>query len=313
MYFSLPVISFKAIRNNDDFALNSVRKACETTGMFRLTEHGLESQFENFLKNMKAYFSQPLVHKKKLERSEKNPWGYFDRELTKNKRDWKEIFDLIATSSSDVFDSEMRWPETPILFKEINLDWHKKNRDIAITLLGKISLILGAPEEKLTKFFVKEDTSFLRLNHYPVCNNPAKSHRDFVDDGHLGIYDHTDAGALTILFQSETPGLQIREGSHWKTIPSKEGELIVNTGDLLQIWSNDRFPAPVHRVLANKKYKRYSAAFFFNPKYETNVVPLSTTDRKFRPLNWGDFRTKRSAGDYANIGDEIQIEDFRIR
>ncbi len=313
MYFSLPVISFKAIRNNDDFALNSVRKACETTGMFRLTEHGLESQFENFLKNMKAYFSQPLGHKKKLERSEKNPWGYFDRELTKNKRDWKEIFDLIAISSSDVFDSEMRWPEIPTLFKEINLDWHKKNRDIAITLLGKISLILGAPEEELTKFFVKEDTSFLRLNHYPVCNNPAESHRDFVDDGHLGIYDHTDAGALTILFQSETPGLQIREGSHWKTIPSEEGELIVNTGDLLQIWSNDRFPAPVHRVLANKKYKRYSAAFFFNPKYETNVVPLSTTDRKFRPLNWGDFRTKRSAGDYANIGDEIQIEDFRIR
>ena len=238
MYFSLPVISFKAIRNNDDFALNSVRKACETTGMFRLTEHGLESQFENFLKNMKAYFSQPLGHKKKLERSEKNPWGYFDRELTKNKRDWKEIFDLIASSSSDVFDSEMRWPETPILFKEINLDWHKKNRDIAITLLGKISLILGAPEEELTKFFVKEDTSFLRLNHYPVCNNPAESHRDFVDDGHLGIYDHTDAGALTILFQSETPGLQIREGSHWKTIPSEEGELIVNTGDILQKWSN---------------------------------------------------------------------------
>ena len=312
MYFSLPVISFKAIRNNDDFSLNSVRKACETTGMFRLTEHGLENQFENFLKNMKAYFSQPLGHKKKLERSEKNPWGYYDRELTKNKRDWKEIFDLIASSSSDVFDSEMRWPETPILFKEINLDWHKKNRDIAITLLGKISLILGAPEEELTKFFVKEDTSFLRLNHYPVCNNPAESHRDFVDDGHLGIYDHTDAGALTILFQSETPGLQIREGSHWKLIPSEEGELIVNTGDLLQIWSNDRFPAPVHRVLANKKYKRYSAAFFFNPKYETSVVPFSTTDRKFRPLNWGDFRTKRSAGDYANIGEEIQIDHFRI-
>ena len=94
--------------------------------------------------------------------------GATDRELTKNKRDWKEIFDLIATSSSDVFDSEMRWPETPILFKEINLDC-KKNRDIVSTLLGKISLILGAPEEELTKFFVKEDTSFLRLNHYPVC------------------------------------------------------------------------------------------------------------------------------------------------
>ena len=312
MYFSLPVISFKAIRNNDDFALNSVRKACETTGMFRLTEHGLESQSENFLKNMKAYFSQPLELKKLLERNEKNPWGYFDSELTKNKRDWKEIFDLVATSSNDVFESEMRWPETPKLFKEINLDWHKKNRDIAITLLGKISLILGAPEEELTKFFTKEDTSFLRLNHYPVCNNPAKSHRDFVDDGHLGIYDHTDAGALTILFQSETPGLQIREGSHWKTMPSEQEELIVNTGDLLQIWSNDQFPAPVHRVLANDKFDRYSAAFFLNPKYETDVVPLSTTNQRFRSLNWGDFRSKRSAGDYADLGEDIQIDHFRV-
>ena len=312
MYFSLPVISFKAIRNNDDFALNSVRKACETTGMFRLTEHGLERQSKNFLKNMKAYFSQPLEQKKLLERNEKNPWGYFDSELTKNKRDWKEIFDLVATSSNDVFESEMRWPETPKLFKEINLDWHKKNRDIAITLLGKISLILGGPEEELTKFFTKEDTSFLRLNHYPVCNHPAKSHRDSTGDGHLGIYDHTDAGALTILAQSETPGLQIREGSHWKTVPSVEKELIVNTGDLLQIWSNDQFPAPVHRVLANDKFDRYSAAFFLNPKYETDVVPLSTTNQKFHSLNWGDFRSKRSAGDYADLGEEIQIDHFRV-
>ena len=312
MRFSLPVVSLTALKNNDDSALKSVCEACETIGMFRLINHGLESQSEEFLRNMKAYFSQPLGHKKILERGDKNPWGYFDGELTKNKRDWKEIFDLIAISSNDVFESEMRWPETPTLFKEINLDWHKKNRDIAITLLEKISLILGVPEKELTKFFVREDTSFLRLNHYPVCNEPAKSHRDFAGDGHLGIYDHTDAGALTILFQSETPGLQIREGSHWKTIPSEEGELIVNTGDLLQIWSNDRFPAPVHRVLANKKYERYSAAFFLNPKYETNVVPFSTTDRKFRSLNWGDFRTKRSAGDYANLGEEIQIDNFRI-
>ena len=261
---------------------------------------------------MKAFFSQPLEQKKLLERNEKNPWGYFDSELTKNKRDWKEIFDLVATSSNDVFESEMRWPESPKLFKEINLDWHKKNRDIAITLLGKISLILGAPEEELTKFFTKEDTSFLRLNHYPVCNHPAKSHRDFTGDGHLGIYDHTDAGALTILAQSETPGLQIREGSHWKTVPSEEEELIVNTGDLLQIWSNDQFLAPVHRVLANDKFDRYSAAFFLNPKYETDVVPLSTTNQRYRSLNWGDFRSKRSAGDYADLGEEIQIDHFRV-
>ena len=102
------------------------------------------------------------------------------------------------------------------------------------------------------------------------------------------------------------------DDSHWKTVPSEEEELIVNTGDLLQIWSNDQFQAPVHRVLANDKFDRYSAAFFLNPKYETDVVPLSKTDQRFRSLNWGDFRSKRSAGDYADLGEEIQIDHFRV-
>ena len=64
------------------------------------------------------------------------------------------------------------------------------------------------------------------------------------------------------------------------------------------------------RLRAARSY--LSAAFFLNPKYETDVVPLSKTNQRFRSLNWGDFRSKRSAGDYADLGEEIQIDHFRV-
>ena len=114
------------------------------------------------------------------------------------------------------------------------------------------------------------------------------------------------------MIQSEIPGLQIKEQGTWKTIPANTDELIVNTGDLLQIWSNDALPAPAHRVLANDQVGRYSAAFFLNPKYETHVKPLTAVTPKFRSVNWEEFRNQRSAGDYADLGEEIQIDHYRI-
>ena len=64
-----------------------------------------------------------------------------------------------------------------------------------------------------------------------------------------------------------------------------------------------------------KKAARYSIPFFYNPSYETDCAPLPTPDDsppRYRPINWGDFRRARTAGDYADYGKEIQIEDFRI-
>ena len=64
-----------------------------------------------------------------------------------------------------------------------------------------------------------------------------------------------------------------------------------------------------------KKAARYSIPFFYNPSYATDCAPLPTPEReppKYRPINWGEFRRARTAGDYADYGKEIQIEDFRI-
>ena len=84
-----------------------------------------------------------------------------------------------------------------------------------------------------------------------------------------------------------------------------------------EVWSNDRYVAPVHRVKAQRSLERYSAPFFYNPSYETNYAPVSgtisdETPAKYRPINWGEFRLGRFQGDFADVGAEVQISDFLL-
>ena len=87
--------------------------------------------------------------------------------------------------------------------------------------------------------------------------------------------------------------------------------LIINVGDLVQVWSNDQYRAPLHRVLANTSEDRFSAAFFLNPHFDTDCEPLLQAPARYHTVNWGEFRSGRAAGDYANQGEEVQISDYR--
>ena len=77
----------------------------------------------------------------------------------------------------------------------------------------------------------------------------------------------------------------------------------------------DRYRAALHRVRPTTDRPRYSIPFFFNPAYQTEVVPLvevGTEPLRYRAVNWGHFRQARADGDFADYGHEIQIADFRI-
>ncbi len=90
---------------------------------------------------------------------------------------------------------------------------------------------------------------------------------------------------------------------------------MINVGDMMQVWSNDRFAAALHRVRPIRGRARYSIPFFFNPSYATDYAPLPSVvedGSKYRTMNWGDFRRARTDGDFGDYGKEIQIEDFRI-
>ena len=123
---------------------------------------------------------------------------------------------------------------------------------------------------------------------------------------------HTDAGALTLLQQDGTEGLQFLVGGEWQTAPADPSQLCVNLGDMLQVWTNDRYQAPLHRVLANAEKVRYSAPYFLNPAYSCDCAPLTGDEPLYQTVNWGEFRRRRADGDYADYGDEVQISQYRI-
>ena len=181
---------------------------------------------------------------------------------------------------------------------------------LGLGLLGSICIALGESSATLNPFFLKNHTSFLRFNYYPSISErfPLNSVEEF------GIHPHTDAGALTVLAQDDVPGLQIRKDDTWHTVVPAEDSFIINIGDMLQVWSNDRYKAPEHRVLASGKRARYSVPFFYNPSYETVCTPLvaQSEDSHYKAISWREFRSGRAAGDYADLGEEIQISWYRI-
>jgi len=153
----------------------------------------------------------------------------------------------------------------------------------------------------------------MRLNYYPPCPDPAPPDSvNEISDANFAVNRHTDAGAITVLVQDDVPALQVNREGHWHTIYPEPDALIINVGDMMQVWTNDLYQAPEHRVIANSEKRRYSAPFFFNPSFETNCVPLLETPARYYPVNWGEFRAKRAAGDYRDIGEEIQISHYRI-
>lgn len=302
---------------------NALHRPCESLGVFHVTGHGIPAEeLDEFDAAMRAFFDLSEADKEGVRRSRENAWGYYDRELTKNRPDWKQVFDYGAERdandpSAQHSDGCNRWPEGFADSKPALLRHYRSCERVALALIRALSASLGFEPDRLDSFFA-DHSSFVRLNHYPPCADPAPPDAGwFPDRGRLGVHHHSDAGALTILYQDEVAGLQVRTGGRFQLIEPVRGALTVNLGDMLQVWSNDRYRSAVHRVLANPDRERYSAPFFLNPRYDAVCEPLASASLaeaspRFRPISWAHFRDRRSAGDFADYGSEIQIDDFRI-
>lgn len=103
----------------------------------------------------------------------------------------------------------------------------------------------------------------------------------------------------------------------WVTVQPVPDAFVINIGDLFQVASNDRFKAPLHRVLANKSSERYSVPFFYQPSLDAVLEPVpgmidDAHPPAYRPLHFGEMRRRRIEGDLADNGVEVQISDYKI-
>lgn len=240
------------------------------------------------------------------------------------RKDLKEVFDWCYIPHPELPSSDPRnhtidgfnlWPDREVDFREVLQSYFVEMTKCAFRLLRIFCKGLGISEHALDEIF-DGGIGFARLNFYErLESQDIDDSRKDSDLPALGIHNHTDAGFLTILYQDAVEGLQMLHNDTWIDIPAVSGSFIINVGDMCTVLSNGEFRAPIHRVLAPKGNRRYSVPFFFNPSPTANIEPLPcflTEGRlpKYRSINWGEFRSKRFAGDYRDKGKEIQISDY---
>jgi len=293
----------------------AIHAACRDWGFFQVTHHGIdEGMIASLKRQMHAFFAQPLDVKREIVRTANNPWGFYDREQTRRTKDWKEIYDYGPPSGV----IEPQWPARLPRFQPAIRAFYDACDALALRLLGAVTMNLGMPASTLHAYFRPAHTSFLRLNYYPRCPLPARPLDPGAATTGLGVNPHTDSGALTLLLQDEQPGLEVLHDGDWRLVEPRADALVVNIGDIVQVWSNDRYCAALHRGLTSADAERFSAPFFFNPAYSVEYAPLPTTidarhPARYRPINWAEFRARRAAGDYADQGEYAQISQYHAR
>jgi isopenicillin N synthase-like dioxygenase len=209
-------------------AIAAIRRACSTWGFFQVVNHGVpETQVREFEETMAAFFAQPRAVKEGVRRTEGNSKGWYDDELTKQRVDWKQGFDVGAQEGSlDLpgLDGENQWPAAPSNFEAVVRRWFGAMEALSARLAGCMALGLGLAATHFAPEFEGCHSSYLRLNYYPPAPQlPEETSRARASvwehslgrEGEPPVLDpwaishHTDAGALTVLHQSQVQSLQV--------------------------------------------------------------------------------------------------------
>jgi isopenicillin N synthase-like dioxygenase len=163
-----------------------------------------------------------------------------------------------------------QWPDEALVpgFQATSEAFAASMQRLARHLMGLVALGLKLPRTHFEPC-MRDPMPVLRLLHYPP--QPARP-----EPGQIGCGAHTDWGALTLLAQDKTGGLQVQDRSgQWQDVAPLEGALVVNLGDLMARWTNERYRSTLHRVVhADSSRDRYSMAYFFEIDHDTVVSPL---------------------------------------
>ena len=300
-------------------------RACEDHGFFFLSGHGQDELIAAVFDQARRFFAQPPDEKREVMRDATNPLGYFDRELTKQRRDLKEVFDFKAGGhlSRDPA-KRTRWPQQPTGFEVTLTDFFVAFTALAEDTMALIFAALGMPDDAVAQTmaasFGERHSSAARLNFYPPGDPVPPEERDDVTAlGDMALHHHTDPGAVTLLLQDDHGGLQARSKRHgWIDITPQRGTIVVNVGDMLQVWTNDRCVAGMHRVVPVplESEGRYSVPFFYQPRIDAMIEPWTDGGElpRYSQFAWRDYIHGRVSDNFADYGEEdIQIERYRVR
>lgn len=296
----IPVIDCAPLFDGTQASMAAVgarmREAAERIGFFYVSNHGIP---EDLIRDADAagreFFALPQEAKLRVVPADRHR-GFLQvgqAKMYRNARvDLKESFiwgrDVGEDDPDYLAGNRMvgpnRWPaELPRLRGVLNAYFDSAHA-CAHRLLGALAVSLGAPADTFNARLGKP-ISRGTLVWYPP--QPPEAGED-----QFGVAPHTDYGVITLLRQDEVGGLQVatREGE-WVTAHPIPGTLVINSGDLLGRWTNDRFKSNPHRVVNRSGRERMSVAMFVDPDFDTPIVPVTQPGEaaKYPEVSCGDY------------------------
>ncbi len=297
-------------------SLSELDRACRDHGFFLLSGHGLDEVIADTFAAARRFFESPFAVKDGVRRDGRNPLGYNERELTKRVRDHKEVFDLVDPVEGRAKHYN-RWPDLVGFHDAIGAHYDACS-DLALRTTELVLRALGLSGPALAEHRGDRTTSNMRLNHYTVGDPvPADQREGLAALADVALGHHTDLGLITLLIQDDVGGLQAESAEHgWIDIEPRPGTIVVNLADCMQVWSNDRYRAAVHRVRPMSTRTRMSIPYFLNPPRDRVIEPIvevAAGAPAYRSFVFRDYIDARSADNYADAGTpDSQISDFRL-
>jgi isopenicillin N synthase-like dioxygenase len=281
----------------------ALRQVTETIGFFYLKGHGVPQDLvDRVFAESRRFHSLPAALKARVPHQFTDSFqsGYVAPATPRSKAAKIDIIEnakpnllakFLVTRELEVTDPGYKpinvWPENLPGFRETVTEYHAAIEKLARRFLPIWATSLNMPAGFFEPFF-KNPHLTLSLLNYP----PQKA----VGNRQYGIAPHTDNSFMTFLAQSNVPGLAVRMPSgHWRLVEIIPGTFLVNTGNVMMRWTNDRYLSTKHRVINTADVDRYSIPMFFGPSGDAMIECIPTcqspqTPAKYEPITYRKLR-----------------------
>lgn len=315
---TIPVIDISPFKDSDATArkcvVEKVAQACVEIGFLIISGHGIPSStIQKIVTTSKTFFALDPKEKSKVARPrpeiirgyggmESEGLAYTQDEQTPP--DLKEVFDVGPTDvpnteyyrgvAAGVHFADNFWPGNPSDFRDIYTDYFHRMEGLSLDMIHIFATALDLP---INFFDTKLDRhiSILRANYYPKLSRPPQAKQ-------LRGGEHSDYTAFTILWQERTPsvGLQARgPRGEWLDVPAIDDTMVINIGDSLMRWTNDKWISTQHRVVnppfeIAREHDRLSLVYFVQPNYDAEIKCIDSCQSadepaKYPPVLNGDY------------------------
>lgn len=275
----IPVIDYGPYFAGEPGALDplaaQLRHACENVGFFYALNHGVrQTVIDRAFAASRRFHALPLEEKLRLRLNENNI-GYMPMNASvqaastvhkATKPNQNESFFISHDRGPDHPDvaagiplrGRNQWPDGMPDLRAAMITYFQALNAMCDRMLPPFAAALDMPADYFAPFFANEGHANLRFLHYPP--------QEDMSENTFGTAPHTDNSFMTALARTDVPGLAIRLTSgEWLAPPLIPGTFLINLGNIMRRWSNDRFLSTPHGVINDTGRDRYSIAYFHSP------------------------------------------------